>query len=155
MIREKRIKHNIFPLLKKLEEEIKSDEDVIFFYLFGSYGKNKISPLSDIDFAFYLKEGIDYFDKKEELIEIINTVLKTDEVDVVILNEISPSFFKEILKTRKIILSKDANKRIEFELRKLREFFDTEKLRNFSEQALIRRIKERKYGIANSSKKSS
>ncbi|MGC8977244.1 MAG: type VII toxin-antitoxin system MntA family adenylyltransferase antitoxin [Candidatus Ratteibacteria bacterium] len=149
MIREKKIRHNLIPLLRKFKEKIKKDNDIIFVYIFGSYATENTSSLSDIDLAFYIKEGVDYFEKKLEILSIVEDVLKTDEVDIVILNDISPSFFKEIFNKKNILLDKDKNKRIEFELRKLKEFFDTERLREISEKSLIERIKEGKYGTPN------
>lgn len=148
MIKEKKIKHILFPLLNKLKKEFIKDDEIIFVYIFGSYATGKISSISDIDIAFYIKEGVDFFEKKLEILSIIEDTLKTDEVDIVILNEISPSFFKEIFNKKILFVDKDKNKRIEFELRKLREFFDTERLRKISEKCLIERIKEGKYGTS-------
>ena len=63
MIKDKKISHNIFCLLKDLEKELRRNPDIIFAYLFGSYGKGRIHPLSDVDIAVYLKENIDFFEK--------------------------------------------------------------------------------------------
>ncbi len=87
--------------------------------------------------------------------EVIEETLKTDEVDIVVLNDISPSFFKEIFNKKIVFIDKDKNKRFEFEIKKLREFFETEKLRKLSEKSLIQRIKNGRYGYPTSSKKSS
>ncbi len=64
MIKKKKITHNLFPLLEELKGKLEKDNDIIFCYIFGSYATGKIKPLSDIDFAFYLKENIDFFEKK-------------------------------------------------------------------------------------------
>jgi predicted nucleotidyltransferase len=155
MIKERKIKHNLFPLLEELKIKFEKDCDIIFCYIFGSYATGKIKPLSDIDFAFYFKENIDFFEKKLEILSVIEETLKTDEVDIVVLNDIPPSFFKEIYNKKIVFIDKDKNKRFEFEIKKLREFFETEKLRELSEKSLIKRIKSGEYGHSTSSEKSS
>jgi len=64
MIKDKKISHNIFCLLKDLEKELRKNPDIIFAYIFGSYGRGKIHSLSDVDIAIYLKENTDFFEKK-------------------------------------------------------------------------------------------
>jgi len=154
VIKEKKIRHNLFPLLERLRETFEKDSDIIFCYIFGSYATGKINPLSDIDFAFYLNEDIDFFEKKLEILAVIEDSLKTDEVDIVVLNDISPSFFKEIFDRKIVFVDKNKDKRLEFEMKKLREFFETEKLRKLSERSLIKRIKSGKYGHSSSDKES-
>ncbi len=146
MIKKKKIDHEIPPLLEKLKLSLENDPDIIFCFLFGSYGKNQISPLSDVDLAFYLREDVNTFEKKLDLIEITGRLLGTDEIDLVILNEAPATLVREIINTGKVLICKDENKMIEFEIRKLREFFDTQFLREFSEKQLIRRIKKGQYG---------
>lgn len=58
-------------------------------YFFGSRALNKSGPMSDYDFAFYLdeKDPKRRFEIRLLLIDRLSRILKTDAVDVVILND--------------------------------------------------------------------
>jgi predicted nucleotidyltransferase len=71
MIKYKRIEHDIYPLLSKLKESLSIDNNIVFAYIFGSYGMGKPTPLSDVDIAVYLSSKENIWGKKMELIEKI------------------------------------------------------------------------------------
>jgi len=88
--------------------------------------KKKEGPLSDYDFAFYLDEK----DKKKiseiqfELMDKISRILKTDKIDVVMLNLVeSPELKYNIIKEGKLIYEKPPFK-VLIEPKILQEFFD-------------------------------
>ncbi len=58
---------------------------VIFAYLFGGVARNRVSLLSDVDIAIYRADGADIVQEKLEVLGNLNELLKTDEVDLVIL----------------------------------------------------------------------
>lgn len=148
MIKYKKINHDIYPLLQKTKEYLQDDPDIIFAYCFGSYGKGKPHPLSDIDIAVYLKPEIkDVFTKKLALHEILSKILLTDEIDIVVLNSSPISLAIEVLQTGRPIMSKDQEKQISFEVKIIKEYLDTLWLREIEEANLINRIKEGRYGI--------
>jgi hypothetical protein len=130
MIKIKPISHDIRKLFPKLREELSKERDIVFVYIFGSYGTNRVGPLSDVDIAVYLDEkdnvtgSKNYFDRKIELNLLITEVLKTDEVDLVILNETSPEFAFNVLKTGYLLFSKDERKRIAFETHTMKLYQD-------------------------------
>ncbi len=59
---------------------------MLFAYLFGGLARGRVSPLSDVDIAIYLADGADIAQEKLETLGKLNELLKTDEVDLVILN---------------------------------------------------------------------
>ncbi len=141
------IKHNIYPLLFDLKEVLLKDDEIIFGYIFGSYGMNKSSPLSDVDIAFYVSPGKDAFEKKLAMMEEITSILKTDEVDIVILNEAPLVLCYQVLKTGRLLFSKDERLRLDFVNKVYNLYCDTEPLRKYAEANLLKRIKENKIGI--------
>jgi len=141
MIKLKRIKHSLLPLIEKLKKVLEADDDVILVYLFGSYAQGKVHPLSDVDIAVLLKENVDFFEKKLDLMEIISRTLLTDEIDLVILNEASLGLLFEIFNKGKVLVNKDENVRIEFLLRSVKKYIDTYPLRKLTEEILIEKIK--------------
>jgi len=77
--------HNLKYNLAGVKNYLKSRDDVLFAYLFGSLSKGRPSPLSDVDVAVFLREG-DLSEKRLEILGHLMKILKTDEVDLVILN---------------------------------------------------------------------
>lgn len=148
MIKDKKISDNIFCLLKNLEKGLRKNPDIIFAYVFGSYGKGETHPLSDVDIAIYLKENMDFFEKKLEILDKVIELLGTEEIDLIILNVAPGYMVREVINTGKLLFSKDENLRVEFILRKLKEYFETTYLRKISESCLLERIRNGKYGIA-------
>ncbi len=150
MIKRKKISNSIEPLIPILKKRLWEQQAVLFVYLFGSYGKGKPTPLSDVDIALFLEESLgeieNYTDKKIDLLGIANDVLHTDEVDLVILNEAPLSFRYQVLKTGRLLFSKDERKRIDFETSTLDEYWDTEPLRIMNWKGLVRKVKEDRYG---------
>jgi len=81
--------------------------EIKLVYFFGSKAKNKGSLLSDYDFAVYFDKKTNVVRIKEivlSLISEISSILKTDKVDLVILNQLlSPALKFNIIKDGKLI----------------------------------------------------
>lgn len=110
-------------LLKKLFKKRK----VVFAYLFGSQVEGKTGPLSDIDVAVYLDEKIpsqECFDLKLKILGGLMDIFKTDNIDVVILNEAPPLLSHRILKEGKLVFSSDEKKRLGFETKAVMQYLD-------------------------------
>lgn len=147
MIRFKKITHGIEPLFVRLTSAFEKEDCLIFGYIFGSYGKGRISPLSDADIAVYMDERIeDRFDKRLEVLGIVTKTLKTDEVDVVVLNDAPLSMVFQVLRTKRLLFSKDERERIRFEVNSIMSYLDTEPLREKAWKAMKRRIEEGRFG---------
>lgn len=146
MIRKEKIEHDIFKLIPELAKVLEKERDVIFAYLFGSYGKGCKGELSDVDVGVLL-EGDDLFERKLELISLISAVLKTQEIDLVVLNEASPSLVRSVMDTGKLLFSKDEEKRIKFFSKNLKDYIDFSHHRRKIWDAMKKRIKEGKFGI--------
>ena len=79
-------------------------------YFLGSRATGVAGPLSDYDFAFYINERNKkkLFDIKFILMHKISRLLKTDNVDVVILNLTeSPELKYNIIKEGELIYEKE------------------------------------------------
>ena len=81
-------------------------------------------PLSDVDIAVYLDSCVDKAEVKLDIIGAVSDVLKTDEIDLVILNDASISLVGRILRKKRLIADKQPFLRHKFESLALREFFD-------------------------------
>lgn len=113
-------------LKKAIEKICKDHPEIKLVYLFGSQARKKTGPLSDHDFAFYLEE-VDpekRFETKLDLYGKIGKILKTDKIDIVILNDIhAPELKYNIIKEGKLLYEQEPYKLL-LEPRILNEYFD-------------------------------
>ena len=73
---------------------LSSDSNVMFAYLFGSYGNGSANNASDIDIAVYLKDTA--MDKRLALHHLLQKTLRKD-VDLVVLNEVKNIYLLEAI----------------------------------------------------------
>jgi len=111
--------------LKRLNNIFGKYPDLKLVYLFGSQASEKVGPLSDYDFAFYIKE-----DRKKayytsfKIEGEISKVLSTDKIDMVIINHTdSPELKYSIIKNGKMLYEVEPY-RLLVEPKILNEYFD-------------------------------
>lgn len=112
--------------LQRLQELFKQYPVVKLVYLFGSQATGEVGPMSDFDFAVFLDEltNQEMGDIHLKLISDLVGYLKTDKVDVVILNQTErPALKYNIITTGKLIYEKEPY-RVIVEPRILNEYFD-------------------------------
>lgn len=101
--------------------------EVQLVYFFGSRARNDAGPLGDYDLAVFLNPAKDrkqMIDTRMTLQAEIAKLLKTDKIDLVILNLVLGLELKfNIIKEGKIIFERDAA-RVFVEPRILNEYFD-------------------------------
>ena len=124
MIRHKKLPANIEDLIPKALTYLQSMPDILFAYLFGSFGKGKHFPLSDVDIAVYLKEPSDVPEKKMEILGTLIDILQTDEIDLVVLNRAALPLRMRILKNKKVVADREPFLRHHYESLTMREYFD-------------------------------
>jgi len=111
---------------KNLNSIFKLHPKIKLVYFFGSKAKRKAGPLSDYDFAFYVEEKDKkrIFELQLKLIKDLTQFLKTDKVDILMLNLIEgPELKYNIIKEGKLIYEKEPYK-VLIEPRILNEYFD-------------------------------
>lgn len=116
-----------------MEEEIENVKNIFekypsvkLAYFFGSKAMRTSGPLIDYDFAVYLdeKDTEKMFEIKFKLNDEICRELKTDKVDIVILNLVeSPEFKYDVIKNGKLIFEREPFK-VVVEPRILNDYFD-------------------------------
>ena len=124
MIRHNKRPANIEDLIPKALTYLQSMPDILFAYLFGSFGKGKHFPLSDVDIAVYLKEPSDIQEKKMEILGTLIDVLQTDEIDLVVLNSAPLPLRMRILENKKVVVDREPFLRHHYESLTMREYFD-------------------------------
>lgn len=124
MIKYGALPENISHLLPSIREYLDKHPKVIFAYLFGGVARDRVSPLSDVDIAIYTVDGADIVEEKLEILGNLNELLKTDEVDLVVLNTASLPLAARIIKNKIILVDKMPFTRHAFESLTIREYFD-------------------------------
>jgi len=97
---------------------LSEQERVKLAYLFGSAAEGKEGKLSDVDLAVYLDESLskkEKFNLQLKLISELTSILKTDKVDLAIMNDAPISLNYEIIKANHPLLVRDEGERIDFE----------------------------------------
>lgn len=149
MIRFKKIEHSLKERMPRLIEIFKKQPEINALYLFGSYARDEIKPLSDIDIAVFLKKGsgrTDYWDIKLKLLNKAIAILGSDEIDFVVLNEAPYELRYNILKKGKILFCRNEKERREFQEKAVLDYLDTQSLREEGLFHLKERIREGRFG---------
>jgi hypothetical protein len=124
MIRYNKLPVNIEDLIPKALTYLQSMPDILFAYLFGSFGRGKRLPLSDVDIAVYLKEPTVVQEKKMEILGALIDILQTDEIDLVVLNNAPLPLRRRILESKKVVVDREPFLRHHYESLTMREYFD-------------------------------
>ncbi len=112
--------NDIFQRFNSLSEGIK----VEFAYLFGSIPQGSSGPLSDIDIAVYLNKEPS-LDEELDLHHFLSRELKTDSLDLVILNRSKNIILMdEIIRTGLLLFEKNPELREDFELNVIHDAID-------------------------------
>jgi len=122
------------PALVKL---ISKKEDVLVMYLFGSRALNTADDLSDIDIALLLKSNGTHLKKEMDLLGEITSIVKTDEVSLVILNKAPLVIRYGVIKEAKILYCADNNARLAFEESVIKKYFDFKYFLNIYDHEFI------------------
>ena len=121
------------PLLKtseldnKLMDFLSKQDNVKLAYLFGSAASGKAGKLSDIDIAVMLDELLgkkEGFDLQLRLISDISSLLKTDKIDLVVINDAPLSLKFEIIKANHPLFVRDRSEKVDFEQRVMSRYLD-------------------------------
>ncbi len=115
-------------------------DNIISAYLFGSMKSGNNSPLSDIDIAVLFNQGLpgkEFRSYENKLYVNLLQYFKTDEIDLIILNDIPLSFQYEVVKDKRILYYSDFVKMIDFENRVILEYLDFKPYRDEYNKAFI------------------
>jgi predicted nucleotidyltransferase len=124
MIRNSPLPENIADLLPDAFQYLRGEHDVLFAYLFGSLVGVKAGPLSDVDIAVYLAERVCLGEKKLESLGNLVDILRTDEIDLVVLNKAPLTLRMKIPENKKVIADKAPFLRNRYESLTMRQYFD-------------------------------
>lgn len=103
---------------KEVKEFLQKQDQVELAYLFGSVAQQRAGKLSDVDLAIFLDESLDKYERfkiKLRLISDLEDILKTDRLDLVIMNDAPISLNFEIIKANYPLFIRDKNLKVDLE----------------------------------------
>lgn len=137
-------------IIQKLKGYMQAKPEVVFVYLYGSHAKGTANRLSDVDVAIYLDEKAVPKDKLFEVrlafIGELMSLLQTNEIDVVTLNNASPLLSHQVLKYGILLDCKDQTKKNEYVVRSFNVYIDYKMLMTPHLRKLSERIKTGTFG---------
>lgn len=120
-------------------------EGVVAAYLTGSQATGRAGPLSDVDLAVWLEPSAPD-DLRGKLWVAACEALRTDEIDLVVLDRAPPLLQHRALRDGVLILERDHDERIRRETRAVLDYLDTKPLRQTFAAAMRLRLANGTYG---------
>ena len=108
-------------------ELVSADRDVIALFAFGGLAKGQLKPLSDLDIAVLISRrlpGSQRFEKHLKLLTTLNRLFRTDEIDLVLLNDAPSRFAHSILRDGKLLFCRDFKVLVNFTEYIRKRYFD-------------------------------
>lgn len=126
-------KINLDEIRQSLKEYFQNHPEIEIAYIFGSVAEGKTSVLSDIDIAILLDmreidEKLYSYGYKTQILTDLMKLLKTNNVDLVILNQAKPLLRHRVLYFGKLIYSKNEKRRIQFQVETIDKYIDFKQL---------------------------
>jgi hypothetical protein len=107
-----------------LGDALRDEPAIVFAYLFGSRADGTAGPRSDVDVAVYLVDGVDAFNMRLTLMGRLAACLRTDALDVIVLNDAPLALTGRIVESRRVVLDRAPGVRQAFESLTARMFND-------------------------------
>jgi len=115
-----------------LNRALQKRDEVRIVYLFGSRASGTVNNISDIDIGVLLNEDFvkeSVYGYRADLTAELVSLLRTDKVDLVVLNQAPPLLSHRVVRDGIVLHCKDESERIAFEVKMLNRFLDTAPLR--------------------------
>lgn len=133
---------------RRLSEAL-DKEGVVAAMLIGSQARGEAGPLSDVDIAVWHEPDLDRdqrWDLQMQLIGAACDALKTNEVDLVMLNAAPPLMQHRAIRDAVRLVERDHAQRIRFETKAVLDYFDTAPLRLARKEKVKRQLREDRFG---------
>lgn len=132
-------------ILEKIKGLFNARSCVEIAYLFGSMVNEKSGKLSDVDIGVYFNDALTKEEREEEMLSVISEIislLKTDKVDVVVMNDAPVSLNYEIIKYNAPIFVRDEGKRVDVEQTILSRYLDRRYYEKMASDIFLRKVME-------------
>jgi len=114
-------------------------------YLFGSVANGKEGKLSDVDIAVLLDDSLskkERFDLQLKLIGDLSAILKTDNLDLIIMNDAPLSLNYEIIKANYPLFIRNKAEKVDFEANLLSAYLDRRYYEKRASDEFLKKVAE-------------
>jgi len=135
-------------LSEKLRGYFIQRDEIRLVYIFGSIAKGCANKLSDVDIAVFISEDStkNYpYGYRAQIITDLMKILKTNNVDLVVLNRASPFLRFQVLRYGKLIFCRSKLERIRFQVKTFNEYNDTKRLVDFYFKENRKKLRQRSF----------
>ncbi len=113
--------------LKSMTDFIKSQKDILAFFLYGSYGTKLQTALSDVDFAVLPMSQTSWDYRRElDLLAGLCHIGRNDDINLVNLQQVPVTLQMRVLETGRLLYVKDAILLADFKESVIRRYCDFE-----------------------------
>ncbi|CCU80973.1 hypothetical protein HSACCH_02472 [Halanaerobium saccharolyticum subsp. saccharolyticum DSM 6643] len=139
-----KLKRKLKPELKEnIADFLKKEANVKLAYIFGSYGTKYQNTYSDLDLAVFFDDPPD-MSKQMELAARLELKLGKYDIDLINLNNVELAFKYEVVRSGKLIYSRDEIETAEFKEEILKYGPEAEEIKYKFQQEYITGIKEKR-----------
>ena len=134
---------------QRVTDVLRHRDDVLVAYLFGSAIRGRRRRDSDIDVAVIFGASLgprERFRLRCELGERIAATSAVEFADVIDLEQAPPLLAHEILRSGRLLFSRDERRRVEVTARQVMRYIDTRPQRRVLDDATFRRLREGSFG---------
>ena len=125
-------------------------KEIVLAYLYGSFAKGASHPHSDVDVAILLDESISVerypYGYRSELIADLMKLLRTNRIDLVVMNNASPFLKFQVVRYGLLILARSEAERIDFHVKTIAKYNDIKPLLDIQHKYLSDRLKSGTFG---------
>ena len=114
---------------------------------FGSFAKNDLRPLSDLDIAVYFleKKAQDIFKKRLRLLHQLYQLLGTERIDLIILNNSPLALSYRILQSGYVLTENQPEKRVEYFEKTVKRYLDFYPFLHVRNKIIQKKMREGSY----------
>lgn len=131
--------------MKKIQDYFASQKNMVAVYLYGSFAKGTIHPRSDIDIGIIFEGKVDFHRLGQIYSDLCDLKLPAEpEVRDINLTQ-SPVFLLNVIQGQ-LLFTSNEQKKNKFEVVVLRQYYDTQRLRDIKYHYMQKRLSEGTYG---------
>jgi predicted nucleotidyltransferase len=124
-------------------------DGVVSAFVFGSMATGRTTPLSDVDIGVWLDPELPSRERLSARLHLMAeaaAALRTDEVDLVILNDAPPLLQHRAMRARLPLVERRSKARVRLEADALLRYLDTKPLREELARGLQKRLADGRFG---------
>lgn len=132
--------------LKEIQDYFTNQKDVLIVYLYGSFAKGTTHKRSDMDFGVLFTPGVNLYRRLGQIYSDLCDLKLPAEPEVREIDLNSPPIFLHNVINGQLIFSRDEINRVNFEVQVLKQYYDTQRLRDIKYEYMSKRLQQGTYG---------